>query len=186
MYGEGMIALHDQVLLVPGLYNSGPGHWQALWEKEYGFARVEQQDWDTPRCEDWVRTLNDTIEAQSAPVILVAHSLGCITVAVWAATHPAVTAQIKGALLVAPSDTERPDFPPGAKGFAPVPQTRLPFKSTLVASSNDHYTSLSRSKEFASAWASTLVIEENAGHLSGVDGFGPWPRGLQLLQSQRS
>ncbi len=42
MYGEGvttnLATADDQVLTVPGLYNSGPGHWQTMWEREYGFA----------------------------------------------------------------------------------------------------------------------------------------------------
>jgi predicted alpha/beta hydrolase family esterase len=182
----GQLAGNDQVLLVPGLYNSGPGHWQTLWEKEHGFARVEQQDWDSPRCADWVRTLDDVIRAQNVPVILVAHSLGCIAVAQWAVAHPENADRVDAAMLVAPSDAERPDFPPGVSGFAPVPRAKLLFKSVVVASTNDAYTAWPRSEEFAKMWGSTLVNAGRCGHITTVDGFGPWSFGLELLRQLRA
>ena len=49
------------VFMLPGLYNSGPLHWQTHWENEYGFTRVIQQDWETPVCEDWISTIDNTI-----------------------------------------------------------------------------------------------------------------------------
>jgi predicted alpha/beta hydrolase family esterase len=187
MYGEGMIALEDQVLVVPGLYTSGPGHWQTRWEKEFGFARVEQKDWDAPRCEDWVRTLDRTVAAQRLPVFLVAHSLGCITIAHWASNaESAVSQKVKGALLVAPSDVERPEFSPGAVGFSPIPLDRLPFRSIVVASTNDPYISLARAEQLATGWCADFENIGAAGHITTVDGFGPWPQGIELLDRLRS
>lgn len=189
MYGEGVTTtlreVDDQVLLLPGLYNSGPGHWQTLWEREYGFARVEQSDWDTPRCSDWVSTLNQTIRAQSAPVILVAHSLGCIAVANWAAAHPESATRVRAAMLVAVSDAERPDFPPAVFGFTPIARRRLPFTAIVVASTSDAYTTWDRSKELADIWGAALVNAGDSGHITAVDGFGPWPFGLELLNELR-
>jgi predicted alpha/beta hydrolase family esterase len=187
MYGEGMSDSEDQVLVVPGLYNSGPGHWQTRWEKEFGFARVEQKDWDAPLCEDWVRTLNETVAAQCLPVVLVAHSLGCITIAKWAQNAAAAVSQkVKGALLVAPSDVERPEFPVGAVGFSPIPLTALPFRSIVVASTNDPYISPVRAEEVASSWSADFENIGAAGHITTVDGFGPWPQGIELLNRLRS
>ena len=37
-----------QVLLLPGWQNSGPAHWQSLWQARYGYLRVEQHDWMQP------------------------------------------------------------------------------------------------------------------------------------------
>jgi hypothetical protein len=81
-----------------------------------------------------VATLEQAIQEQSAPVILIAHSLGCLTVAHWAAQ---TQQRIQGALLVAVPDPARTNFPSEAKNFAPVPLQKLPFKSLIVASSND-------------------------------------------------
>src|SRR3989344_4248880 len=77
------------VLLIPGIYNSGPTHWQSLWQPRHaGVARVEQADWDHPDCDTWVRTLDDAVAASPQPPILVAHSLGCLVAVHWAARHP--------------------------------------------------------------------------------------------------
>lgn len=157
-----------------------------MWEKEYGFARVEQAEWDAPICDDWVRTLDAAVTAQSLAVILVAHSLGCVTVAHWAAAHPESATGVKGALLVAPSDAERPDFPAGVIGFAPIPRAPLPFRSYAVASTDDRYTTPARSQEFATAWGADCRLFDRCGHFSSVDGFGPWPEGLDILRALRT
>lgn len=171
-----------RVLIVPGWNNSGPEHWQTLWERAdpARFRRVEQRDWDTPLLEDWVRTLDAAIAEEPAPAIVVAHSLGCIAVAHWAARHPRPVA---GALLVAPPDVERADMPAEVRGFAPVPRTPLPFRSLLVASDNDEWVTMDRAAHFARAWGSELVRAGAAGHINTAAGFGPWPQGERLLES---
>ena len=92
-------------LIVPGWQGSPEDHWQSHWQNSLpNSARVEQADWLTPRREDWVAALAEAIAADSTPVILIAHSLGCITVAHWAATAPVhFLRQVHGALLVAPA-----------------------------------------------------------------------------------
>jgi predicted alpha/beta hydrolase family esterase len=96
-----------RVLTLPGWLNSGPEHWQSRWELLHGFERVEQDDWLWPRRGDWMARLDQVLlDGDEAPAILVAHSLGCQLVASWAA-HSHHTARVRGALLVAPPDTER-------------------------------------------------------------------------------
>jgi len=76
--------VQPQVLTVPGLWNSGPDHWQSLWEAEDpGCRRVHQADWETPSRADWVSTIDAAVEACAGPVLLAAHSLGCIAVVHW-------------------------------------------------------------------------------------------------------
>ena len=73
------------ILLVPGLCNSGPGHWQTAWERDLTMAqRVDLGSWDDPRRNLWVNHLNLAIRRADRPVVLVAHSLGCLAVAWWA------------------------------------------------------------------------------------------------------
>jgi len=166
-------------LVVPGWTNSGPEHWQSLWERDHpGFRRVQQRDWDHPDRAEWVRTLDAAIRAESEPPVLVAHSLGCIAVAHWAAAHDR---PIAGALLVAPADVERPDAPAPIRNFAPVPLPALPFPAIVVASSDDPYLGLDRAAHFARCWGARLVDLGAAGHINTDAGFGPWPRGLALL-----
>lgn len=172
-------------LILPGLYDSGPGHWQSLWERRNpSLRRVVQDDWVAPECGDWVRRLGDAIAQTRNPVVLVAHSTGCALVAHWA-DHArfARLQQVRGALLVAPSDPEGPSYPSGPTGFSPMPMRPLPFRSIVVASANDEYVAEERARLFAEAWGSEFVSLGAAGHINGDSGLGEWPRGLELLAS---
>jgi predicted alpha/beta hydrolase family esterase len=167
------------VLLLPGLFDSGPEHWQTLWMRgRPGFRRVEQADWERPRLEDWVANLDAAVAAAGPRALLVAHSAACALVARWAERGGR---SVRGALLVGPSDTEAPSFPPGPTGFQPVPLGRLPFPSTVVASEDDPYVAPARARLFAERWGSALVSAGRAGHLNSASGLGEWPRGLALL-----
>ena len=43
------------ILIIPGCGNSGPGHWQSLWEANLRDARrVEMPNWEFPHRADWV------------------------------------------------------------------------------------------------------------------------------------
>ena len=67
------------ILTVPGLMNSGPGHWQSLWEKALPDChRVELGSWDAPHRNAWITNLGHAIAQVDGPVILAAHSLGAI------------------------------------------------------------------------------------------------------------
>jgi predicted alpha/beta hydrolase family esterase len=174
------------VLILPGLYNSGPEHWQSRWEAAHpDFRRVVQDDWERPRCADWVERLQAAV--QSSPgAVLVAHSAGCALVAHWAGAHAARPGPlVRGALLVAPSDPEAPGYPEGPTGFAPLPLTRLPFPTIVVASTNDEYVTLERARGFAEAWGSRFVSLGAAGHINSQSGLGDWPAGFALLEELR-
>src|SRR5258708_4837587 len=135
----------SSVLILPGWQNSGPQHWQSIWQEQNPeFRRVEQRDWLTPRKEDWVNNISDELRRASTGVVIVAHSLGCIATAHWAQTPMAKYGMVKGALLVAPADVDREDMPYQIKDFGPVPLRQLPFPSMVVASSDDWYISVQR------------------------------------------
>ena len=169
-----------QVLILPGLYNSGAKHWQTVWEGLFPtLQRVNQADWETPVCDDWVARLEQAVQRTGSDGVLVAHSLACTLVGKWAERHPRT---IRGALLVAPSDTEAPTYPPGTRGFTPMPRNRLPFPSLVVASTNDPYVSLERAQGFARHWGSEMVVAGALGHLNSDSGLGAWPQGLELLR----
>jgi hypothetical protein len=166
------------VIIVPGWRNSGPGHWQTLWaDRLPGAVRVEQDDWLWPKRQPWVERLSETVLAQSGPVVLVAHSLGCITTA---HLPEAVASRVQGALLVAPADPERRGV---LADFAPVPYQRLPYRSVLVASDNDPFCPVRLAGAYARAWGSEFVRVPRAGHINVDSGHGEWPLGQALLQS---
>ena len=129
-------AYNPLILTVPGLANSGPEHWQTLWEQQIpDCQRVDLGMWDRPHRNTWVNKLNLAIHRVGRPVILVAHSLGCLTVAWWAKyEQPPEGHQVLGALLVAPPEV---DFFPADERlakFAPTPVEPLPFPSIFAAS----------------------------------------------------
>jgi predicted alpha/beta hydrolase family esterase len=166
-------------LVLPGYQNSGPGHWQSRWEDtDPSFRRVVQADWDKPRRADWVDALDRAVAAADRPVVLVAHSLGCITVAHWAASggRPGVL----GALLVAPADIDTAEVPE-LVNFRPVPLRPLPFPSTVVAGSDDPWCSPDRARRFAAAWGSHHVDLGPYGHVNADSGLGDWAEGRRLL-----
>ena len=169
-----------KVFTVPGLYNSGPQHWQTHWEKEYGFTRIEQKEWETPVCDDWLQTIDKAVTKYLLDsVILIGHSLACCTIVRWAEKYKRV---IKGALLVGPSDVEAPSYPPGTKGFSPMPTFKLPFPSIVIASSNDEYVTMERAKEFAANWGSELINAGDLGHINSSSDLGNWPFGYSILK----
>ena len=170
-----------KVLILPGLFNSGETHWQSHWERHLpGLLRVEQADWETPDARDWLERLDREINAAEGRVVLVGHSLAVTLITRWAALHPAST-KVRGALIVAPSDTEAQSYPAGTSGFTPMSTEPLPFPSIMVASTDDPYVTVERAKHFAKAWGSELVWLENAGHINGQSGYGAWPEGIELL-----
>jgi predicted alpha/beta hydrolase family esterase len=118
------------VLILPGWKNSGPGHWQTLWEEADGYTRVEQHSWMHPLRGDWTARLEDVLLSCDEPAVLVAHSLGCMLVAAWA-SHSRNVHRVKGALLVAPPDVERDDVREMLPSWAPVPLQKLPFDSVV-------------------------------------------------------
>jgi uncharacterized protein len=172
-------------LILPGLGNSGPEHWQSHWElRDPTCLRVMQDEWDAPACDDWVERLDEEIRAAPPPVILVAHSSSCAMVAHWARMAPSDTrSKVRGALLVAPSDPSGPRYPAGPAGFAPVPALPLPFPTIVVASDNDEYVTLERATEFATAWGAMLITLRGAGHINAAAGYGEWSDGYTLLAS---
>ena len=170
-------------LILPGWQGSGPEHWQTHWQRLLPDARrVEQDDWQRPDPQRWVDALDQAIASSPLPVVLIAHSLGCVTVARWAASAPVARRQrVLAALLVAPADVERPGCPAELVGFAPLPRQPLPFPSRVVTSDNDHAISLARAEALAQAWGSELDIMPGAGHINTRSGHRQWEEGLLQL-----
>jgi serine hydrolase len=177
------------VLVLPGYLDSGPGHWQTRWEAAHAsFSRVRMPDWAHPVRDDWCRALDAAVTAAAsdgAPVVLAAHSLGCLTVAWWASRYaaPAQRDKVAGALLVAVPDPAGRAFPTTASGFAPVPDERLPFQTIVVASTDDPYGGVPFSHACAAAWGSRWISIGARGHINADSGLGDWQDGFSWLKS---
>jgi hypothetical protein len=167
------------VLLLPGFGNSGVDHWQSRWERTLPFARrVDLGDWNRPLRDRWTSRLDAAVTSCHEPPVLVAHSLGVIAVAWWAASHDA---PVHAALLVAAPDMTRTDLPAEVLAFGAPPPLRLMFDAVLASSSNDPYCEFAQSRALAKTWGARFVDLGHAGHVNTDSGHGPWPDGERLL-----
>src|SRR5438067_596679 len=82
---EPGVTMKCDILILSGLWNSGPQHWQTHWESAFpAWRRVAHRDWISPERDEWVAELDAAIAACEGRPILVAHSLGCMLTAQWA------------------------------------------------------------------------------------------------------
>lgn len=173
------------VLIVPGLRDDVPEHWQTHLARRLPAARtVPPMGRHALGCAMRVDALEREAAAISGPIVVVAHSGGVLTVVHWAQrTRRAV----RGALLAVPPDFET-GLPQGypqseelrSAGWFPLPRAPLPFPSIVGASRNDPLASFARVVELAQAWGSRLVDLGYVGHLNPASGFGEW-RGAEPL-----
>jgi len=177
------------VLIVPGLRDHVDQHWQTLLAQHLPQVQtVPPMGREDLNCAKRVQAIEATITAIAGPVLLVAHSGGCIMVAHWAHTS-AHAHRVRGALLATPPDFEQP-MPEGyptldalkAGGWLPVPRQRLPFRSLVATSDNDPLASRESVLALARDWGSETVDLGAVGHLNPASGYGEWPMASELLQ----
>jgi len=171
------------ILTVPGLGNSGPAHWQTRWERVHdAIGRADLGLWNDPRRNAWVTALDHAIRSAGRPVVLVAHSLGCLAVAWWAVFEgQSMGWPVAGALLVAPPDLEVLGDVRLAGDFNPRPRMRLPFPTILVASRDDPWATLNVQRDMAREWGAHFVDAGQQGHLNAESGLVDWAEGKALL-----
>lgn len=168
----------EKVLIVPGLRNSGPTHWQSWFEGVLpNTRRVEQADWERTCLSDWAARVRAAIDAHDEPLWIVAHSFGCLASVTAAFSRPE---RIRGALLVAPADPNRFGEP------VALLEEKLAFPSLVVASSNDPWVRSEAAEYWAGQWGSTYLNIGAAGHINVDSGHGPWPQGLALFEELRA
>ena len=175
------------VVIVPGLRDHVPDHWQTLLAEQLpGSVTVPRMAENRLSCAAWVEQIDQTLAGVAGPVLLVAHSGGAMMVVHWAQKHHR---PIHAALLAAPADLESPlpdGYPTleallGKRLASRAAGTRLPFPSIVAASSNDPLARFGRVAQFAADWGSRLVDIGAVGHLNPAAGFGEWPRAAQDL-----
>lgn len=169
------------VLVLPGLSNSGVDHWQSYWCMAFRNAsRVLQDDWDNPTIDDWLSHLDAALARGKRPAILVCHSLSCSLAAHWAARNN--PGRVAAVLLVAPSDVEDPKHTPDCvRNFAPMPLARFPVPAMVVASTDDPYVTIARAEAFAQSWGADFCNAGELGHINSATKLQTWPQGLVLL-----
>ena len=171
------------ILIVPGLGDSGPGHWQSRWQAKLPTARrVEQVSWDRPARAPWLAAIRAALADDAGrPLVAIAHSLGVIAL-VAALTEGEAPPPIAGAFLVAPpSAVTVGSIAEIDPGFLPFPAAPLPCPSVLVASRTDPFGAFEECEGLALDWGSRLIDAGEAGHVNDASGHGPWPEGLMAF-----
>jgi predicted alpha/beta hydrolase family esterase len=180
------MAREATVLIVPGMRDHVPQHWQTLLASRLPRVRtVTPMGRDNLDCQARIDAVEQAAAAIDGPVIVVAHSGGVIAVVHWARMTRRV---VHGALLATPADFDQP-LPDGypsmesleGTGWLPVPRNALPFRSIVAASRNDPLARFERVAAFARSWGSTLVDLGEVGHLNPASGFGEWPQAVSLI-----
>jgi len=173
-----------RLLIVPGLHDSGPAHWQTwLHALHPGSVRVVQDDWLTPDVTAWSARIEQTLaQAGPGPWVVAAHSFGCLALAHLLGQRDGATlaggrATLQAALLVAPAE-------PGKFGIVgAMPAHALPLTTTLIASETDPWMRLDSARRWAIRWGSRLHNLGDAGHVNAESGYGPWPLARRWVQS---
>ena len=158
-----------RLLVVPGLNDSGPAHWQTWLQLRHpGALRVQQPDWATAHLVNWSNEVTRTLHrAGDRSFIALAHSFGCLALVHHLLSLP--DSPIVAALLVAPAD-------PARFGIASALHRRpLPIGSTVVASRTDPWMGIADAAGWAARWGSRFVDVGDAGHINVDSGHGPWP-----------
>ncbi len=163
----------NRILIVPGLNNSGAGHWQTEWEQRLPEAkRIQLDDWSTPNLAAWVDAIEYAIET-FAPTHLVAHSFGALASAVIAEKY---TDRLRGLFLVAPAD-------PDKFGIRHLLQTAaLPVAGMLLGSLSDPWLSWDGARALGQQWGLRVKCAGDVGHINVQSGHGNWPEGWRELQ----
>ncbi len=188
------MAVRDDVvhLVLAGLGNSSPGHWQRAWaELLPNVVWLEHASWDSPDEASWLADLRRFLQQEERPVVAITHSLGCSLLAAWATGrgldgidpahwHDGET-PVVAAFVVAPPNSDRDDFPPQVTGFRSLEFSRLPFPATVVHSTNDPYCDATHGQQIAAAFGDAQVEVGDQGHINSESNLGDWPQGQQAF-----
>ncbi|MFE2185853.1 RBBP9/YdeN family alpha/beta hydrolase [Streptomyces sp. NPDC059455] len=176
------------VVIVPGLRDHVPDHWQTILAGRLGDDARTVPPLESGRLsrDAQVAALERVLSDIDGPVVLIAHSAGVLTTVHWARQHQR---PVRGALLAAPPDFETP-LPEGyptpealrENGWTPTPRTPLPFPSIVAASTNDPLATFESVTGLARAWGGHLVDLGPVGHLNPAAGYGAWPRAEEFIR----
>jgi predicted alpha/beta hydrolase family esterase len=172
-----------RLLVIPGLHDSGPAHWQTWLEGQYlrRAHRVRQDDWERPDLARWADRIRETLARHPrSRWVAVAHSFGCLALLRYlleadrGGTRDCV---VQGALLVAPADPEK--FGVSSE----LAQSRLDVPTVLLASETDPWMRFESACAWSRVWGSQLVSLGDVGHINTEAGFGPLPQAKTLIET---
>lgn len=136
-----------------------------------------------PNQEEWDAAVDDQIDAEDG-MILIAHSLGCITALRYLERHQVKNARV---LLVGAFDLPLPAFPQLDKFMSPAPDYRnispKISKGVVITAKDDPIAPYKYSVTVANKIRAKLIVRENGGHFLASDGFTKFPFLLKELMN---
>ena len=170
-------------LLLPDLDCDAAGYWQRHWtESRIDCRAVDLGSARQPDRNNCVMRLDHALRGVGAPVILVGHGLGALTIAAWAGLMSSESENaVAGALLIGPCDPSADSADPRLQCFAPLPTTIFAFPALVVASDDDPAVPADRAFSLARQWGAGFARFGECGHFMPSDGLGWWDEGEELL-----
>lgn len=168
-----------KISIIPGINNSGPQHWQTLWEQQYGFARIEQRNWDNPVFKDWKKNLTRAVKNKGTGKnnILITHSLGCLLTV---KALPEIKDYISGIFLVAVPDPSTDFFSSEyLRTFRGLPEKNLEVPGYMIYSENDTFSTAAYSVKQGKTWGLRTINAGRKGHINSDSGLGTWKEGYE-------
>jgi predicted alpha/beta hydrolase family esterase len=165
-----------RLLVIPGLNDSGPAHWQSWLQSHFSrhAVRVDQDDWASADLSRWSQRIEVTLARHPrSRWIAAAHSFGCLALLRFLAQGGE---GVHGALMVAPADPAK--FNVASK----MPHSHLSIASVLMASETDPWMNFESACAWARVWGSQIVSLGDAGHINSEAGFGPLPAAKTLVE----
>lgn len=170
-------------LMLPDFDDDSADYWQQHWIdgrldcRPVHLGHIKRPDRNT-----LVAWLDRAIRDAEAPVVLVGHGMGALTIAAWAGLMSSESeTTVAGALLIAPGDPMAAGADPRLAAFAPLPSSVFSFPALVVASDDDPALSPERAFSFARQWGAGYALMQGCGHFRAADGLGRWREGEELL-----
>ncbi|SHO55991.1 RBBP9/YdeN family alpha/beta hydrolase [Vibrio quintilis] len=169
------------LLFLAGIGNSGPGHWQHQWYMESeNVSWLEHSDWDNPVMEAWLSDLENFLEKRDEPVVVVAHSLGCVLFTEWLKRTDNKN-NIAGAFLVAMPDVLDPQFPAQVQHFRNLDTAQECCPAVVITSDNDPFGTAEHAQHQARKLNVPLYNIGPVGHINAQSGLNGWAEGKEFL-----
>jgi uncharacterized protein len=150
----------------------------------------QMPDTSSPRIEKWIPALAEVVGRVDEQTYFVGHSMGCQAILRYLET---INKPIGGAVFVAGwfnlENLEDEESRELSKPWIEIPinlekvKQVLP-KSILVISNNDPYNAFEDNKKKFIELGSEIVVLENAGHITGDDGFKEIPTVVEQFKTQ--
>lgn len=135
-----------------------------------------------PQAKEWNDAVDQQIPADNG-LILVAHSLGCVTALRFVARHQLQDVRL---LLVGAFDQGLPTYPELDSFMTPVPNyqqiTPKVSRATVITAKDDPIVPFHDSVNVAHQLGAKLIVQPTGGHFLTSDGFSEFPLALKELQ----